>query len=90
VLHNRALTADVMQKKNWPCESLCSLYFCIQETDDHLLCKCNYTEALWRAVSGDLQLPQYDTMFHLGGPVDWVILLSASRNKALKSKMLGK
>jgi hypothetical protein len=27
VIHNRALTTDVMHKKNWPCESLCSLCF---------------------------------------------------------------
>jgi hypothetical protein len=88
-LHNKALTADVMQKKNWPCQPLCSLCFCIQETADHLLSKCNYTEALWRAVFDDLDLPCYDTILLLGGPIDWVIRLAASGNKALKRKRLG-
>jgi hypothetical protein len=57
VLHNRALTVDVMQKKNWLCESNCALCFCIHETADHLLCKCNYTEVVWRTISVNLGLP---------------------------------
>ncbi|GJM88808.1 hypothetical protein PR202_ga05374 [Eleusine coracana subsp. coracana] len=36
-LHNRALTADNLAKKNWPCEPTCPLCYCIPETTQHLL-----------------------------------------------------
>jgi hypothetical protein len=89
VLHNRALTADVMQKKNWPCDSFCALCFYIHENADHMLCKCNYTEALWRSVSNNLDLPPYDSVCHLVSPVDWVIFVSASGDRATRTKRLG-
>jgi hypothetical protein len=47
VLHNRALTVDNMLKKNWPCNPLCPLCYCQQETTEHILLQCNYVEALW-------------------------------------------
>jgi hypothetical protein len=80
VLHNRALTADVMQKKNWPYDLFCSLCFCIHETAKHLLYKCNYTEALWRSVANNLELPPYD-------PVDWVIYVSGSGDRAIRRRL---
>jgi hypothetical protein len=61
---------------------------CIQEIVDRLLCKCNYTEAFWRVVSVNLDLPHYEAMSHLDGLVDRVILLSVSGNKLFKRKKL--
>jgi hypothetical protein len=89
VLHNRALTADVMQKKNWPYDLFCSLCFCIHETAKHLLYKCNYTEALWRSVANNLELPPYDQVHHLATPVDWVIYVSGSGDRAIRRRRLG-
>jgi hypothetical protein len=37
IMHNRVLTADNMSKKIWPCNPLCSLCFCMEETGSHLL-----------------------------------------------------
>jgi hypothetical protein len=47
VLHNKALIADNMSKRNWPCNPSYSLCFCLPKTTDHLLTNCNYVEALW-------------------------------------------
>jgi hypothetical protein len=46
VLHDQILTAQNMLKKNWACDYFCSLCLCMHETTDHLLTKCNYTEAV--------------------------------------------
>jgi hypothetical protein len=45
VLHNKALSADNMAKKNWQCDPNCQLCFCELETIQHLLIDCNYAEA---------------------------------------------
>jgi hypothetical protein len=45
VFHDKALTADNMQRKNWPCNPTYHLCFCQQETSTHLLSECNFAEA---------------------------------------------
>jgi hypothetical protein len=46
VMHNTVLTIDNMMKRNWPCDHLCSFCQCFVETTKHLLCECNYAEAV--------------------------------------------
>jgi hypothetical protein len=53
---------------------------------DHLLSKCNYTEAVWRSVSDSLGLPKYQSLCNLGGPVDWVLYISSSDSRGVVSK----
>jgi hypothetical protein len=50
VMHDRVLTADNMIKKNWQCNSVCSLCFYMHETS-HLVTQCNYTEATFGCSS---------------------------------------
>jgi hypothetical protein len=66
VLHNRALTADNMSRKNWPCNPTCSLCYYMPETSEHLLNKCNYVEALWQALAHRLQLPRIRLLMNKG------------------------
>jgi hypothetical protein len=71
VLHDRALTADNMQKKNWPCNPTCQLCFCQLETSTHLLTGCNFAEAFWNSIAPIYNLPSYAAISSTGGPVDW-------------------
>jgi uncharacterized protein YaaW (UPF0174 family) len=59
------------------------------ETADHLLTKCNFTEALWQALAPGLNLPQYASLSSLGGPVDWVIRFASAGGTPSKRKRLG-
>jgi hypothetical protein len=59
-LHNKALTAHNMATKSWPCNPLCSLWYCEPESlHHHLLAGCNYVEALWNATAAHFNLPDY-------------------------------
>jgi hypothetical protein len=58
-MHDKVLTADNMEKKNWSCNHLCSLCFCQPETTSHILTKCNYTESIWQSLAADYGLPNY-------------------------------
>jgi hypothetical protein len=46
-LHDMVLTADNLLKRNWDCNYNCSLCLCIHETTEHLLTRCNFSEAVW-------------------------------------------
>jgi hypothetical protein len=87
-LHNKILTADNMAKKNWDCNPICPLCFCMPETANHLLTKCNFFEALWRALAPRLNLPQYNMLNSLGGPLEWVCHLAIGSSSS-RRKMLG-
>jgi hypothetical protein len=71
VLHNRVLTADNMLKKNWSCDQICSFCECFQETTNHLLCECNFSEAVWDLVAYSFSLPDFDVMQDAQGTVKW-------------------
>jgi hypothetical protein len=47
MLHNKILLTDNMAKKNWECNPTCALCYYMPEMIDHLVTKCNYSEALW-------------------------------------------
>jgi hypothetical protein len=89
VLHNKILTADNMAKKNWNCNPTCALCYCMLETADHLMTKCNYSEALWQTLAPKHSLPSYNCLSPLGGPVDWVLHLCSSGVVSDKREMLG-
>jgi hypothetical protein len=88
VLHNRALTADNMMKKNWHCNPLCPLCYRQQETVQHILLQCNYAEALWNIFQTLYGFPSYATLISKGGPIEWVHhLISAYSKKEHKMKL---
>jgi hypothetical protein len=89
VFHNWVLTADNMLKKNWACNQMCALCLCSQESTDHLLTRCNYTEAVWNLLAGHFNLPSFNQISLSGGPVQWSEYLSASGSKKEKREKLG-
>jgi hypothetical protein len=69
-LHNKALKASNMAKKNWPCNPTCSLCYCQLETTSHLLTQCKCIETLWNITSDRYSLPNYVILISMGGPVE--------------------
>jgi hypothetical protein len=89
VRHNKTLTADNMLKKNWECNPTCPLCYCLPETADHLLSKCNFAEALWQNFAPVFHLPLYQVMMQQGGLIDWVLHLSSPWDANTKRNNLG-
>jgi hypothetical protein len=69
VLRDKVLTTHNLQKRNWPCNLICSLYSCIHETTTHILTECNYTEALWNIVASTFGLNIYRRVAQKNGLV---------------------
>jgi hypothetical protein len=88
VLHNKALIADNMLKKNWERNPTCPLCYCLPETADRLFSKCNFAEALWQSIAPVFHLPHYQAMNQQGGLVDWVLHLSSSGDTNTKRSKL--
>lgn len=89
VMHNKALTADNMAKRNWPCEGNCALCYCIPKTTPHILTRCNFTEALWNKVALFYQLPGFQALAASDGPTQWVRTIAGKENKKEKRRRLG-
>jgi hypothetical protein len=89
VLHDRVLTAENMAKKKWPCNPICSLCYCMNETTSHLLTECNYTEAAWNLVASKFALQDYNSLRYAGGPTEWVNQIRRSGSKEEKRKKMG-
>jgi hypothetical protein len=89
VMQDKALTTDNMVKKNWQCEPTCAFCFCQHETTTHLLTECNYTEACWRKLASDFNLPGFDQLNSLEGPVQWVRQILSSSQKNERRKKVG-
>jgi hypothetical protein len=64
--------ADNLLKKNWPCEPGCPLCYCKDETNEHLLTACNFTEAVWDKVVQDLPVHQSLIPFNKVTIADWL------------------
>jgi hypothetical protein len=88
VLHDKVLTTNNMSKKNWPCDPMYSLCFCIQETIPHLIIECNYSKAVWNIIAAHFSLPTFQTLHASGGPLQWIILLRSIGSKNEKKKKL--
>jgi hypothetical protein len=71
VLQDRVLTADNMEKKNWPCDPMCSFCFCFHETTPHLL------NAIIQRQSGILW--QISSLSLLLGPCMLLVALCTGR-----------
>jgi hypothetical protein len=61
----------------------------MHETTEHLLIKCNYTEAVWNLIAPTLHVKDYSLMIQLGGPKDWVNELLRSGSSKMKKINLG-
>jgi hypothetical protein len=71
VMHNRVLTADNLIKKNWPCDHLCSLCLCMNETTPQSsLTQCKYTEVMWSLTAKNFNLPSYAILVSKGGQLN--------------------
>jgi hypothetical protein len=88
-MHNRALTADNMLKKNWPCDPIYPLCFCLPESMEHLLTGCDFAEAVWKLIAPDHIFLSYSAMATSGGPTQWAYLLLSSGCKKEKRVKLG-
>jgi hypothetical protein len=63
---------DNLLKKNWPCEPECPLCYCINETYEHLLTECNFTEVVWDKIVQDLPIHHSLIPFNKGRISDWI------------------
>jgi len=84
VLHDKALTADNLHKKNWPHEP-----YCIPEIASHLLTQCNYTEAVWNQVVTLLQLQPAAVQCLGDGPLQCLLQFSTQGDAAMKNRLVG-
>jgi hypothetical protein len=89
IVHGQVLTVENMAKRNWQCIPTCSLCLCMKETTEHLLTKCNYTEAAWNIVAHKFNPPGYDLLRNEGGPLQWVQYLLWSGTTEQKKQKLG-
>jgi hypothetical protein len=78
-----------MEKKNWQCDTTCTLCFCQHKTTSHLLTECNYSEACWRKFAHSFTLPGYDQLRTSQGPLEWLkfFLLAYKKNERRKEKV---
>jgi hypothetical protein len=84
----KVLTADNMMKKHWSCEPTCALCSSLIESTEHILSKCNYTEAVWDIMAHRFNLPQCATLNAKPQLADWIRALSSSGTlKERKAKM---
>jgi hypothetical protein len=89
-MHDKILIAENMAKRNWHCSPICSLCLCMNESTDHLLTKCNFTEATWNLVAIRFSLPAYAQLKNEGRLVQRVQFLLKNRaNKPEKTKFGG-
>jgi hypothetical protein len=86
VMHDKVLTADYMARRNWPCNPLCSLCYCLSETPPHLVTQCNFTEATWNVVATRYSLPQFTDLPNAGDPREWMQYLNSRGTRAERKK----
>jgi hypothetical protein len=66
-LNDRVLTADNMLKRNCHCNTFCSFCLCAQESTEHLLTRCSFTEAAWNLVAQHFYLLGFNSLNSPGG-----------------------
>lgn len=88
LLHGKVPTAENLAKRNWPCNDVCPLCYCINETTTHLFTQCNFTETLWHKVADRFQLPDYHLLCAQDGPVQWVNRIIRPCNATEKKRRL--
>jgi hypothetical protein len=68
-------------KKNWSCDPSCPLCFCVQETNDHLLTECNFSEAVWDNIAADCHLHPTIVPFQKGDITGWLESITRAGSK---------
>jgi hypothetical protein len=89
VSHDRVLTTHNMIKRNWSYNAICLFCLCFHETTDHLLIKCNFSEALWNLVAYRFQLKDYNYMVQQGDPIQWMMEIIRDGSTRDRSRRLG-
>lgn len=80
-LHGKAQTADNLVKKSYPCNPICALCYCMEETADHILSQCNFTEAAWCELAELIQPPNEVKVINRNGVGAWLNSITASQDK---------
>lgn len=88
-VHGKVQTADNLAKKNYACNPICPLCYCIPETTEHLLLQCNFTEATWRELAAKLRLPAQTNLQFNGNISVAIDAITRTGSKTLKRKLLG-
>jgi hypothetical protein len=91
-LQGKAPTGDNLMKKNWPCSPHCSLCYCQEETNDHILTECNFTEAVWDKSANDLNVHPAIKPFQKGNVAAWleaVLRAGSKRSQQASSSSSG-
>lgn len=88
-IHGKVQTADNLMKKNYPCNPICPLCYCIPETTEHLLTECNYTEATWGELVSIFRLPTHVRQTVTKGVTRTIANVTALGNKTQKKELMG-
>jgi hypothetical protein len=72
---------DNLLKKNWPYNLLCALCYCEPETSDHILTKCNSTEAVCDRIAHDFQAHVAVLPFNKGNIAEWMAAIARIPSK---------
>jgi hypothetical protein len=88
-MHNRILTGDNVIRKHWECNQTCSLCYCLPETADHLLAKCNFIKDVWNNIASQFLLPSYASMSASWSYLEWVRILLAIGSQKRKENQVG-
>lgn len=88
-LLQKVQTADNLAKQHYECNPLCSLCYCIQETTNHLLTQCNFTEAAWDALTATLPLPDHAKRINNTSIDAWLLSITAVGDRVTRRKLAG-
>jgi hypothetical protein len=68
---------------------MCSFCYCQFEITAHLLCHCNYAEAVWNLVAVRFSLPIYSDVYSGSSLADWLHQIQRDNLRDRERKMLG-
>jgi hypothetical protein len=71
-IQGKTPTADNLAKNNWLCDPHCPLCYCMDETNEHLLAECNFSEAVWGKITQDLNVHPSLIPFQEGSIANWI------------------
>jgi hypothetical protein len=61
----------------------------MHETTEHLLVRCNFSEAVWNLVAAKFNMPSYIQLSHAAQPVDWFRRQLIGSSKKERKRRLG-
>lgn len=89
LLHQRALTAENLLKRRWPCDWICCLCTSAFEDNCHLAKECPFSTAVWDKIcqwQGHCNIPQQQTANSLA---EWWNMLCQISPAPRRKKILG-